>query len=240
MAQALRRRLVIACGVDVDVFTPDGPQAPRREASRRWCRKVVAVHGFRHSNSALPITLMPSSSSSANPTMTTYSPTEACPHRELAEQLGVADRLRLHRAAIVAAMPACCVRRCRRVHPVVRIVRRRGTASDGLRHSRRGLRGGRVARHRRSRVTGNLVPATTRGNSRPQSTRCCGIPPAAQPRCTGRDRTLARYKWDRIATDTVRLYEKSISVAAASRHLLPFTPWRPCGSGERCCSSRMA
>ena len=28
----------------------------------------------------------------------------------------------------------------------------------------------------------------------------------------GRDGTLARYKWDRIAADTVRLYEKSISV----------------------------
>ena len=28
----------------------------------------------------------------------------------------------------------------------------------------------------------------------------------------GRDRTLARYTWDPIAADTVRLYEKSISV----------------------------
>jgi D-inositol-3-phosphate glycosyltransferase len=27
----------------------------------------------------------------------------------------------------------------------------------------------------------------------------------------GRDRTVARYTWDRIAADTVRLYEKSIS-----------------------------
>ena len=79
--------------------------------------------------------------------------------RELAEQLGVADRLRLHRAAIGADMPALP-------------------------------------------LSADVVACTPSYES-------SGVVALQAMAC---DRTLARDTWDRIATDTVRLYEKSISV----------------------------
>ena len=99
---------VIACGVDVDVFTPDGPQAPRGGKHRVvGVGKLLPCTGFETVIRALPII------SDAEFVVIGESDNddlqldrEACRLRELAEQLGVADRLRLHRAATVADMPA--------------------------------------------------------------------------------------------------------------------------------------
>ncbi len=58
-------------------------------------------------------------------------------------------------------------------------------------------------------VTGRLVPRGSPARSPPRSIRCCATRSfgraSARP---GRDRVQARYSWDRIASDTMRIYEK--------------------------------
>ena len=83
------------------------------------------------------------------------------------------------------------------MYPDVRTVRCRRTGSNGLRRPGGGLRGRDLA----ASVNHLLRDSFLR--------RSLGT--------GGRNRAVARYSWDRIAADTARLYEKSMSALAGER-----------------------
>jgi D-inositol-3-phosphate glycosyltransferase len=209
---------VIPGGVDAGVFAPDGPQAPRRRAHRIiGVGKLVPRNGFDTVIRALQLIPDAEFVVIGEPNGGDLpSDTEACRLRGLAEQLGVADRLRLHGADAVADMPALLrsadVVACTPSHessgsvaleamacgvPVVASAV--GALLDTVVHD----------------VTGYLVDRqdprelATSVNSLLRDSFLLRSLGAA-----GRDRIIARYTWDRIAADTVRLYDKSMSACS--------------------------
>ena len=105
-----------------------------------------------------------------------------------------------------------------RVYPDVRTVRCRRAGSNGLRSPGGGLRGRPAARHRLHEVTGFLVD---RQDPRDLAASVNHLLRDSFLRRSlgtgGRNRAVARYSWDRIAVDTARLYEKSMSALAGER-----------------------
>jgi glycosyltransferase involved in cell wall biosynthesis len=206
---------VIPCGVNVDLFTPAGSQAPRDGQPRIvGVGKLLPHTGFDAVIRAMPGIpdaefLIIGGSDDDDP----QSESEASRLRSLAEHVGVAERLRLHGAATIADMPALLrsadLVACTSSHdpsgmvameamacgiPVVASAV--GALSDTVVHD----------------VTGYLIA--------PDDPRALATSVNALLRdsflrrslgAAGRDRTVARYTWDRIAADTVRLYDESMS-----------------------------
>jgi glycosyltransferase involved in cell wall biosynthesis len=206
--------------VNIDVFSPDGPQAPRgAEARIISVGKVLPCSGFDIIIQALPY--VPGAEFvliSAPDEADLQSESELRRLRGLAEQLGVADRLRLHGAATVADMPALLrsadVVACTPTYepsgavaleamacgvPVVACAV--GALVDTVVHE---VTGCLVAREEPRALASSLNSLLRDSFLR----RSLGA--------AGRDRAVARYTWDRIAADTIRLYEKSVSAARGS------------------------
>jgi len=207
---------VIPCGVDVDVYAPDGPQAPRSEAPRVvGIGKLLPGKGF--DTMIRPLPLIPNAefvviaeADSGDPSCAA----EAARLRGLSEELGVADRLRLWEAARVADMPALL----RSADVVVCTPSSESSGIVALKTMACGVPviGSAVGALRDilvHDVTGYLV---ARPDPRKLATAVNSLMRDSFLRhsmgSAGRDRVVARYTWDRVAADTVRLYERSMSM----------------------------
>jgi glycosyltransferase involved in cell wall biosynthesis len=98
---------VIPSGVDVDVFTPDGPKASRGDELRLiGLGKLLPCNGFDAVVRALPFIPDAEFVVIGEPASGDLkSDGEARRLRRLAKELGVADRLRLHGGATAAELP---------------------------------------------------------------------------------------------------------------------------------------
>jgi D-inositol-3-phosphate glycosyltransferase len=206
---------VIPSGVDVDVFTPDGPQAPRGDRPRLvGVGKLLPRNRFDMVIRALPLIADAEFVVIGEPENgDLQSDEEACRLRDLAEQLGVAERVRLNGGAATDEMPALLrsadVVACMPAYessgivaleamacgvPVVACVV--GALPDTVVHEVTGYLIGRQDARGLATVVNSLLRDSFLRRSLGAA---------------GRDRTVARYKWDRIAADTARLYEQSMA-----------------------------
>jgi D-inositol-3-phosphate glycosyltransferase len=206
---------VVPCGVDIDVFTPDGPQAPRGAGYRIVAiGKLLPWKGFDRVIRALPF-IRDAEFVIIGDTETgdMESDAEAGRLRDLAQQLGVGDRLKLRGSSSVPDMPALLrsadVVACTPSYESSGIVALEamacgipvvasavGALRDIVVHEVTGC----LIVHQDPRELATSVNALLRDSFLRRS---LGL--------AGRDRTVARYTWDRIAADTCHLYAKSVS-----------------------------
>jgi D-inositol-3-phosphate glycosyltransferase len=208
---------VIPCGVDTDVFAPAGPQAPRGQTHRIvGMGKFLPRNGFDTVVRAMPLIPDAEFVVIGEPDSGDLQrDSEASRLRLIAEQLGVADRLRPHGAVTLADLPALLrsadVVVCTPSYESSGIVALEamacgipvvasavGPLSDIVVH---GVTGYVVDRQDPRRVA-TALNALLRDSFLRRSLGAAG-----------RDRITARYTWDRIAADTVRLYAKSMSAS---------------------------
>jgi glycosyltransferase involved in cell wall biosynthesis len=216
MGRARSRTSVVPCGVDTDAFSPDGPAAPRGDRKRIVSvGRLVPRKGFETLIRALPripdaellIVGGPAASALADD-----------PHarrlQQLSDRLRVADRVRLLGGITRAQMPAVLrsadVVACTPWYEPFGIVPLEAMACGipVVAAAVGGIRDTVV-----DDVTGRLVPPKDPGAL------ADAINPLLLDRQwrdalgrAGRERARARYTWDRIATDTERVYEKMAPV----------------------------
>lgn len=214
LGRSRTRISVVPCGVNKERFTPDGPRAPKNAKHRIISvGRLVPRKGFDDmvramphiSNAELVIVGGPAKSElDADP--------EACRLRELAEKLGVGRRVRLLGSVAQADMPALLrsadIVACTPWYEPFGIVPLEAMACgvpvvasavggmlDTVVHD----------------VTGRLIPPRSPGDI------AAAIKPLLRDAflrqslgLAGRDRVCARYTWDRVASDTLRIYEKVV------------------------------
>lgn len=212
---------VVPCGVDPKRFSPDGPRAPR-SARRRIVSvgRFVPRKGFDTIIEALPAIPAAELVIAGGPGLAQLgADPEACRLRRLATDLGVADRVQLYGAVAREEMPALLrsadVVACTPWYEPFGIVPLEAMACgvpvvasavggmlDTVVHD----------------VTGLLIP--------PKDPRACASAINAMLRdafvgasfgAAGRDRARSRYSWDRVATDTVRVYDRVAATNALQR-----------------------
>jgi len=212
MGRPRRGTSVIPSGVDVSRFTPNGPQAPRTETPRVVSvGKLVAGNGFDTVIRALPY-IPDAEFVVVGGSVAGESRAEASRLRGLATQLGVADRLRLLGAAAPDDLPGLL-----RSADVVACTRADGSSGViALKAMACGVPvvasaagalvdividdvTGRLVEHQDPRQLAAAVNVLLRDSFLRRSLGGAG-----------RDRAVARYTWDRIADDTVRLYQAAI------------------------------
>jgi D-inositol-3-phosphate glycosyltransferase len=204
---------VIPSGVDVDVFNPDGPRAPRGEVQRVVSvGKMLPCNGFDAVIRALPF-IPDTEFLVVGEADTGESQAEVTRLRDLAEQLDVADRLRLHGVATAAEMPALL----RSADVVVCTPADDASGAAALKAMACGVPvvasavgalvdivvddvTGYLVAHQDPRQLATIVNSLLRDSFLRRSLGGAG-----------RDRTVARFSWDRIAVDTARLYQTSVS-----------------------------
>jgi glycosyltransferase involved in cell wall biosynthesis len=211
---------VIPSGVDVDAFTPDGPTSSRGDQHRLiGLGKLLPCNGFDAVIRALPFIPDAEFVVIGEPASGDLkSDREARRLRRLAKELGVADRLRLHGGATASELPALLrsadMVTCTPVRESFGTVALRamacgvpvvayavGALSDIVVHD----------------VTGYLIDDNDpRGFAATANSLLRDSFLRRSLGAAGRDRTVARYTWDRIATDTLRLYEKSMQAASVA------------------------
>lgn len=209
---------VIPSGVDVDVFTPDGPRAPRGEAKRIVSvGKLLPRNGFDTVIRALPF--IPDAEFVVVGTDSSESDEETCRLRGLAEQLGVGGRLRLRGPATAEDLPALL----RSADVVTCTPSYEASGVAALKAMACGVpvvacAVGALLDIVVDDVTGYLVAREDpRGLAASINTLLRDSFLRHSLGAAGRDRTVARYKWDRIAADTARLYGRSISAGRGAR-----------------------
>ncbi|GHE87172.1 glycosyl transferase [Amycolatopsis deserti] len=221
-----RSRMSVApCGVDLERFTPDGPVAPRGNLHRIVSvGRLVPRKGFATAIAALPAVPGAELVIAGGPERGRLADDpEAKRLMELAQRLGVADRVRLlgqvtrdempsllRSADLVVCTPwyepfgivpleamACGV-------PVVAaaVGGLIDTVVDG--------------------VTGELVPPKRPEALAATLRRLLGDPAQREAYgIAGCDRARSRYSWDRIAIDVLRIYEKALGDKAPAGAVLP-------------------
>ncbi|MFC3774254.1 glycosyltransferase [Mycolicibacterium holsaticum] len=220
MGRSRNRISVVPCGVDLDLFSPEGPKAARNRY-----RRIVSVgrfvprKGFDVMVRALPYIRDTELVIVGGPDATRLdSDPEARRLRALAAELGVADRVRLYgsvarqdmpeilrSADVVACTPwyepfgivpleamACGV-------PVV------ASAVGGMLDTVVHEVTGRLVQPKRPDKVADAINQLLRDDFLRQSLGAAG-----------RDRATARYAWDRIAADTQRIYDRLVPVRFAS------------------------
>jgi D-inositol-3-phosphate glycosyltransferase len=204
---------VIPAGVNVDVFSPNGPRAPRGDARRLvGVGKLVPSNGFDTVIRALPY-IPDAEFVVVGEADTGESYSEASRLRDLANQLGVADRLRLHGAANTDDMPALLrsadVVACTPTDESSGFVALKAMACGvPVVASATGALvdiivddvTGHLVSHQDPRQFATVVNPLLRDSFLRRSLGGAG-----------RDRVRARYSWDRIAEDTARIYARSMS-----------------------------
>lgn len=215
MGRPRQRTSVIPCGVNVDEFTPEGPQAPRGGQPRIVSvGKLLPHNGFDAVIRALRYVpdvefLVIGGSDDDDP----QSDSETRRLRGLAEHLWVADRVRLHGAATIADLPAllrsadlvACTPSCDRSGIVALeamacgvpvVASAVGALSDTVVHDVTG----HLIAHDEPRALATSVNALVRDSFLRRSLGAAG-----------RDRAVARYTWDRVVADTLDLYRRLVS-----------------------------
>ncbi|OBI74874.1 glycosyltransferase [Mycobacterium sp. E740] len=207
---------VVPCGVDLDLFSPAGPVAPRNDMHRIVSvGRFVPRKGFDVVVRALP--QMPDTElvivGGPDASQLSSDP-EACRLIELATQLGVADRVRLYGAVSRDEMPAILrsadVVACTPWYEPFGIVPLEAMACgvpvvasavggmlDTVVHDVTG----RLVKPKRPDEVAKAVNHLMHDDFLRQSMGAAG-----------RDRARARYSWDRIAADSQRIYDRLVPV----------------------------
>lgn len=215
LGRSRNRISVVPCGVDLDLFTPDGPTAPRGARHRIVSvGRFVARKGFDVVLRALPAIPDAELVLVGGPDRAhVEEEPEARRLRALAEQLGVSDRLVLHGAVARADMPALLrsadVVACTPWYEPFGIVPLEAMACgvpvvaaavggmlDTVVHDVTG----RLVAPRRPAEVADAVNHLLHDAFLRQSLGAAG-----------RDRARARYSWDRVAADTERIYERLVT-----------------------------
>jgi D-inositol-3-phosphate glycosyltransferase len=215
MGRSRARTSVVPCGVNLDLFTSDGPKAPRGTRHRIVSiGRLVPRNGFDVVVRALP--LMPDTELvivGGRDTGALNVDPEACRLLELAKTLGVGDRVRLYGSVVREEMPAILrsadVVACPPWYEPFVIVPLEAMACgvpvvasavgglvDTVVHDVTGLL---VPPNRPDRLA-DAVNHLMRDDFLRQSLGAAG-----------RDRARARYSWDRIAADTLRIYARLVT-----------------------------
>lgn len=214
MGRSRSRISVVPCGVNLDLFTPDGPRAARGERHRIVSvGRFVPRKGFDVVVRALPS--MPDTElvivGGPDKSQLDSDP-EACRLRELADELGVADRMQLYGSVAREDMPAILrsadVVACTPWYEPFGIVPLEAMACgvpvvasavggmlDTVVHDVTG----RLVKPKSPTEVAAAVNVLLRDEFRRQSLGAAG-----------RDRARARYSWDRIAADTQRIYDRLV------------------------------
>ncbi len=216
MGRSRSRISVVPCGVNLDLFNPEGPKA----AGGRY-RRIVSVgrfvprKGFDVVIRALPYIRDAELVIVGGPDVTQLdADPEARRLRALAEELGVADRVRLSGSVAREDMPAILrsadVVACTPWYEPFGIVPLEAMACgvpvvasavggmlDTVVHDVTG----RLVQARRPDKVADAVNHLLRDDFLRQSLGAAG-----------RDRARARYSWDRVAADTQRIYDRLVPV----------------------------
>jgi D-inositol-3-phosphate glycosyltransferase len=223
MGRSRSRISVVPCGVDLDLFTPGGPTAPRGERHRIVSvGRFVPRKGFDVVIRALPVIPDTELVIIGGPERSAlHSDPEARRLCDLAAELGVADRVLLHGSVGRKEMPALLrsadVVACTPWYEPFGIVPLEAMAC-GIPVVASAV-GGMLDTVVHD-VTGRLVPPKKPGELAE------AINPLLRDEflgqslgAAGRDRARARYSWDRIAADTLRIYDKLVpaSMTASAR-----------------------
>jgi glycosyltransferase involved in cell wall biosynthesis len=225
---APRRRItVVPCGVDTDVFSPDGPAHPRsgrprlvvvgRLVRRKGVDEVIAALR-RLPEAELLVAGGPVGSAGTDPVAALDDDPDARRLQQAAAAAGVADRVRLLGAVARADVPALlrsadavvCVPWYEPfgIVPLEAMACGRPVVASAV---------GGIQDTVVDQVTGLLVPprrpdvlamALRRLLATPTQALAFGI--------AGRDRVLARYGWDRIADCTLAVYEEVLAQRAGA------------------------
>jgi glycosyltransferase involved in cell wall biosynthesis len=214
MGRSRSRISVVPCGVNLDMFTPVGTQAPRTAQHRIVSvGRFVPRKGFDVVIRALP--LMPNTELVivGGPDRSTFdSDPEVCRLRDLAAELGVGDRVRLHGSVAREDMPALLrsadVVACTPWYEPFGIVPLEAMAC-GIPVVASAVGG--MLDTVVDDVTGRLVPPKC-----PTDTADAIYPLLRNSflrrslGAAGRDRARSRYSWDRIAGDSLRIYDRLV------------------------------
>ncbi|SEH91287.1 Glycosyltransferase involved in cell wall bisynthesis [Mycolicibacterium rutilum] len=214
MGRTRDRTSVVPCGVDLDLFSPDGPAAPRSEHHRIVSvGRFVPRKGFDIVVRALPhlpgteLVIVGGPDGAA-----VQSDPEARRLMALAAQLGVADRVRLYGSVAREDMPALLrsadVVACTPWYEPFGIVPLEAMACgvpvvasavggmlDTVVHDVTG----RLVKPKSPEEVAKAVNDLLRDDFMRQSMGAAG-----------RDRARARYSWDRVAADTERIYQRVV------------------------------
>jgi glycosyltransferase involved in cell wall biosynthesis len=214
LGRSRNRISVVPCGVDLDLFTPDGPKAERGARHRIVSvGRFVPRKGFDVVVRALPAIPDAELVLVGGPDRAhVEAEPEARRLRALAEQLGVSDRLVMHGAVARADMPALLrsadVVACTPWYEPFGIVPLEAMACgvpvvaaavggmlDTVVHDVTG----RLVAPKRPAEVADAVNHLLHDAFLRQSLGAAG-----------RDRARARYSWDRVAADTERIYERLV------------------------------
>lgn len=215
LGRSRNRISVVPCGVDLELFTPDGPKAERGARHRIVSvGRFVPRKGFDVVVRALPAIPDAELVLVGGPDRAQVEDEpEARRLRALAEQLGVSDRLVLHGAVARADMPALLrsadVVACTPWYEPFGIVPLEAMACgvpvvaaavggmlDTVVHDVTG----RLVAPRRPAEVADAINHLLHDAFLRQSLGAAG-----------RDRARARYSWDRVAADTERIYERLVT-----------------------------
>lgn len=215
LGRSRNRISVVPCGVDLDLFTPDGPRAERGAARHRIVSvgRFVPRKGFDIVIRALPAIPDTELVLVGGPDRAELdADPEARRLRALAEELGVSDRVVFQGAVARADMPAMLrsadVVACTPWYEPFGIVPLEAMACgvpvvaaavggmlDTVVHDVTG----RLVTPKRPGEVADAVNILLRDEFLRQSLGAAG-----------RDRARARYSWDRIAADTLRIYDRLV------------------------------
>lgn len=216
MGRSRNRISVVPCGVDLDLFSPEGPVAPRSERHRIVSvGRFVPRKGFDVVVRALPHLPETELVIVGGPDESQLgSDPEARRLMDLATQLGVADRVRLYGSVSRTDMPAILrsanVVACTPWYEPFGIVPLEAMACgvpvvasavggmlDTVVHDVTG----QLVKPERPDEVAKAVNRLLRDDFLRQSMGAAG-----------RDRARARYSWDRVAADTQRIYDRLVPV----------------------------
>jgi D-inositol-3-phosphate glycosyltransferase len=203
---------VIPCGVDSDLFTPAGPRAPRGAGHRIVSvGKLLPHKGFDIMMRALPMIPKAEFVIIGGPDRSELaSDPEACRLRDLAKELGVARRVHLYGSVSRQDMPALLrsadVVTCTPSYAPFGIVPLEAmacgvpvvaSAVDGMLDTVIHDVTGRLVNPQNPGELAKAINPLLRDSFLRQSLGAAG-----------RDRARARFSWDRVAADTMRIYHR--------------------------------
>ncbi|PRX48609.1 glycosyltransferase involved in cell wall biosynthesis [Prauserella shujinwangii] len=212
------RMSVVPCGVDLGLFTPDGPRAPRRHRHRIVSvGRLVPRKGFDvaiAALAALPETELVIAGGPEGGRLSEDA--EARRLLDFAERVGVADRVRMPGQVARTDMPALLRSAdavvCTPWYEPFGIVPLEAMACGVpvVAAAVGGLTDTVV-----DGVTGTLVPPRNADALAVALRRLLGDSALRDAYgIAGADRARCRYSWDRIAADTLRVYERAVPSAA--------------------------